>query len=175
MLSRKKPRQTRRHICTCSAHDCFDGRFIDANGKPCHGVELSPEAFEAHRRSEIRHQAQASAKSKNSSQVSSTTLQKVAATEQDLVTQLEQVVLGPSQPSRSSNVAPGDFSHDQLPTTESSARGRSTPAVQANTSNSHDQTETENITSKHLITTVRARENGVEAYNCGTSSCYEYW
>lgn len=47
-----------RRVCTCQAYDCILGRYLDANGITRNGVELRPEAYEAHQRAELRNSVQ---------------------------------------------------------------------------------------------------------------------
>lgn len=110
--SKKKGRQYHRHVCTCHTYDCISGHYVDANGISCRGVELTPEAYEAHQRSELRSRAQAA----NSSRQSSSNLrpQTIFASQDRLVSCFEQVVLGPSSSSRlSGSVSPAISNRQQ--------------------------------------------------------------
>ncbi|EGG03859.1 uncharacterized protein MELLADRAFT_108954 [Melampsora larici-populina 98AG31] len=55
----KKVGERRRKVCTCKAFNCKSGVYLDAQGLSQQGVELSPEAYEAHQQSELRNIAQA--------------------------------------------------------------------------------------------------------------------
>ena len=91
----KQGRQYHRRVCTCQVHDCISGQYIDANGQKCNGVELRPEAFEAHQRAELHHCVQAERNHPSTS---------LSSPSHDLLSRLEQVVLGPSRPSKPSEI-----------------------------------------------------------------------
>ncbi|EGF98213.1 uncharacterized protein MELLADRAFT_113733 [Melampsora larici-populina 98AG31] len=56
---KKKTAQTHRKVCCCEAFQCNVGSYVDASGNNQPGVELTREAYEAHRRVEIRNRARA--------------------------------------------------------------------------------------------------------------------
>lgn len=169
MLSpNKKNRQTRRYVCTCLLYECSSGRYVDANGISCRGVELSPKAFEAHQRAQLRHQAQEnSTKSTKTSRPSQSTHRTNAESENDLISRLEQVVLSPNQPSRSSDDIPGASSHNQFPDAGSSRPTESrqdellSTAIHGSTSVLQDDDASEDC-----LATIQARESGIQAYDC---------
>ncbi|EGF99541.1 uncharacterized protein MELLADRAFT_68481 [Melampsora larici-populina 98AG31] len=55
----KKIGECLRKVCTCKAFNCKSGFYLDAQGSSQLGVELSPEAYEAHQQAELRNIAQA--------------------------------------------------------------------------------------------------------------------
>lgn len=172
MLSpKKKNRQTRRYVCTCLVNQCASGRFIDANGIQCRGVELSPEAFEAHQRAHLQHQAQEiSTKSKKTTHLSLSASKTGAASEQDLISQLEQVVISPNQASRSSDSTstPSGLSRNEFPISDRERLLESQADGLASTSDHTSAPAVQNDdTSEDCLATNRAREAGIQPYSCG--------
>lgn len=166
----KKTRQTQRHICTCQAHNCFAGRFIDANGTSCSGVELSPEEFEAHQRTELRLQAQAALRVQPVRLSASSRPQTNIASQDDLASRLERVALGSNLPMVPSGSAQKNSSNDRPFTT--SATRRSRPSHETADISNDDNTTDEHVdTLEGQLPAEPVQVSGIQAYICGKLSC----
>lgn len=160
----KKTRQTRRHICTCQAHHCFSGRFVDANGVSCSGVELSPEAFEAHQRTELRLQAQAAVSARPLRLSSSPRPQTNIARQNDLASRLERVALGSTLPVVRFGSAQRDSSN-----ATSAAIHRSKPFHEPENVSSDRNTTDEDVHASESQPAAESEQvSGIQAYSCST-------
>ncbi|EGF97626.1 uncharacterized protein MELLADRAFT_84819 [Melampsora larici-populina 98AG31] len=146
----KKTRQTRRHICTCQAHNCFAARFTDANGTSRPGIELSPEAFEAHQRTELRLQAQAA----------------LSVEPDDLASRLERVALGSNLRVVPSGSGQTNSSNDRPFTTSATRRSRPSHET-ADISNDRNTTDEHVDTVEGQLAAESVQVSGIQAYSCG--------
>lgn len=167
----KKTNRTHRVVCVCTAYECRDQFYADADGLYHPGVELLPETQAAHQRAEFRKSLLKFPHTPDHS-----THQSTSSAQEELLSPLRNLHLvttpspthrhesnqdQPAQPEASSDINQNLFGEDESPppsTTESPS-----PSPAKKIAHKSDQS----IPTRTCSKAVLAKASGHQIYDCG--------